>query len=124
MKHSAACEALTKQGETLRENWAAKWPNYCRKCEGAGGHSFYETHGSPYGGEHLWDLCECIDIGKCPRCFATSMDPESDAHVCFICGWADTDMMNLYDIMPWANECYGDCGPEYNVIELDKDLYE
>jgi hypothetical protein len=82
------------------EIWKAKWPNACPKCLGSGGHSSFQRHpyGSTYATEELFDICECREEDRCPRCSA-AMPMEQDAKevqegsepaaVCSACGWRE-----------------------------------
>lgn len=94
--HSAECIAEHKAIDDSRAAWLAQWPDYCRKCDGYGRHSYTEMHGFGYGsGEELSDPCpECVERMKCPRCGQAGLqeDAEPDGAgigPCSCCGWND-----------------------------------
>jgi hypothetical protein len=77
------------------EEWIARWPNYCQKCDGYGMTSWTEF--VPYGmgsaGMPMSEPCECVGDGKCPRCGQlglTSEDrggEETGNGPCRFCEW-------------------------------------
>lgn len=83
-------EAYCREVTAAAIAWEARWPNHCKKCYGQGGKSYVEMHGFKHGaGEQMFDICECIEQGICPRCSANNMpidDDESEAP-CVKCGW-------------------------------------
>lgn len=90
--HTQACSMAQLNVQQARDGYAAAWPNYCRACEGWGGKQFRETHGSPYGSELLFDVCACVEIGKCPRCGGASLVEDAialsnDDVICSLCLW-------------------------------------
>lgn len=92
-QHTPECLAVQKQ----RAAWLAKWPNYCRKCEGDGGFCTPSNYYEP--GDYA--PCECTEMGICPRCGQPDLDAESCDGPCANCGW------NYNDSLPAA--CLG-CG--------------
>jgi len=71
------------------KEWNERWPNACKKCEGAGGSSYIEMHGFKHGaGEQMFDTCACVDDGICPRCGFSMDNSEGDETIpCKLCGW-------------------------------------
>lgn len=96
--HTQACSMAQLNIQQERDVWMAAWPNYCRTCEGWGGHQFRESHGSPYGSELLFDVCACVEIGKCPRCGGASLTEFGDDTVCSLCLWSFHEGMPGTDI--------------------------
>lgn len=96
-----------------RANWASRWPNHCRKCEGRGGiETQYDP--SPPGISlsagwmyelELCETCQCVDPARCPRCGVDILDWQhfqEDETPCPYCGW---DWGNgPDDVMPEINE--------------------
>ena len=73
MKHSDGCLAHQVEMKRVHDEWVAKWPNYCRKCGGAG-EFIYQENQAPFGSGCVWletlsEPCEeCLGNGHCPRC--------------------------------------------------------
>lgn len=77
-----------------RNAYIAKWPNYCRQCDGAGSHTFYES--VPYGSTNVsmpvHEYCEGCTASqaegpqKCARCGALALK-EDGSGPCSECGW-------------------------------------
>lgn len=92
MNHNKACMELAAARQEQRDLWLSRWPNHCKGCEGAGGHGFTEMHGFRHGsGEPMWDVCECLEHGNCPRCGTAAFNGEVDDALdrpCFNCGWS------------------------------------
>lgn len=70
------------------EEYKAKWPNYCKVCNGWGGKYIHGTFWEPPD----FDYCNrCIEDMKCPRCgkdydhLGIETDYPSDS--CPHCGW-------------------------------------
>lgn len=115
MTHTQWCLTQQKIREGLRTEWIRKWPNYCRKCEGWGMNSVYESHGFAFGpSEQIMDVCKCTAVGKCPRCGSHAPDDVEELEVCMYCGWnyVDPDV----PLPEWG--CSGDCCLLLDVTEL------
>jgi hypothetical protein len=102
MVHTPECQAGMARAEEVRADWVAQWPNYCRECGGEGLHHYPGVYRYPDGsGEPpSTDPCEgCVCQGKCSRCGAEGLDPETAEGPCKTCGW------NYDDAIPAAWEC-------------------
>jgi hypothetical protein len=80
-------EACLRRQEALAE-FEKAWPNACHTCGGAGGLSTPGTREQPPD----FDVCACIEDGKCPRCAAPIVFEEHDYAEygkCAACGWDD-----------------------------------
>ena len=95
-KHRATCLIETAKRARERKQYAQKWPNYCRTCEGHGLVWSCENL-APHGGGHWghWSqgpCVECYEVGICPRC-GHQHSPEwvesSEAQPCEECGWQE-----------------------------------
>lgn len=96
---------------TTGDEYIARYPGYCRACDGWGG-DFYDYSPAPGPGSiQMADPCpHCVEKGRCPRCGAQSyalgwlFDSETgrifadglyDDHgqpaPCVVCGWKDGD---------------------------------
>lgn len=80
MVHTKECVAA----QAARKEWLDQWPEHCVACRGAGGFTYYETHGLPVFGEQLWEPCVCVESGRCPRCGVYALDDENR---CTECKW-------------------------------------
>lgn len=86
--------AVVRQQEADHAEWVKannrefiqKWPNYCKACDGWGGKTYYESHGSPYGHETLFDFCGELDEHTCHRCGQAGLKDDSEGP-CKFCGW-------------------------------------
>jgi len=93
-----------------RDEWKAKWPNYCRDCDGWGGSTFYESHGLPGPAERLIEPCECVMAEtdgpqKCPRCGELSLDNDGSGP-CNNCTWDyDDGLIEEFDEEPFEDPC-------------------
>jgi hypothetical protein len=121
--HSKECHEHTEQMLEAQDEYARKWPNYCRTCSGVGG--FHSTYDPSPAGVSLapgtmddFDPCtQCVDEGICPRCGKKVWNVDEDEiGVCSNCGW---DAMNP-DAMPQG---YDDMCP-CQQAEMDKALDE
>lgn len=72
--HTRACWKYRQERQDLIDEYTRMWPNYCRKCHGAGVLVSHDDP-SPAGvslssGSFIWeDPCtECVEEKKCPRC--------------------------------------------------------
>lgn len=87
MTHTAECMAYQQTLAEDRAEWQAKWPNHCKRCEGAGGFDIPATRDTPPD----YDVCECVDAGTCPRCGCPLDLVDQDGELldgdCGGCGW-------------------------------------
>lgn len=89
MTHTPECLNYQKTLAEDRAEWIAKYPSYCRKCEGAG-----ELHDPGNRDEPpSVDDCECLESFRCPRCGA-AVEPRdfADSRImvaCLACGWSE-----------------------------------
>ena len=69
--------------------WEKRWPQACKSCYGRGGQTYTEMHGFKHGaGEQMFDICECIEEAKCPRCGFCNWDEDNEEETpCIKCGW-------------------------------------
>ena len=110
VEHTESCLKQGAEIEKLRQEYAAKWPKYCRKCEGWGGFS-YSYDPSPAGvslgpgSMQDWDPCpECTEKELCPRCGGpVPYDPDRPDKPCAACGYAGYEATPG---MPPQHECY------------------
>ena len=65
----------------VRDEYIAKWPLYCKKCEGWGGRTIPATYEEP---EDFDECSACLSKGHCPRCGKTLDDGAVD---CVFCNW-------------------------------------
>jgi len=64
--------------------WRERWPNHCQTCEGAGGFHHPGNRETPPD----FDICECSEAGKCPRCMELAWPGDDiDDVPCPHCGW-------------------------------------
>lgn len=101
--HSDECKANMLARQQLRDEWRAKWPHHCVKCEGAGG---FEYPGSEDDPPDIRDgVCDCVLENLCPRCghrsivwlvtgtawmlYDTYSEEWGDTPFCASCGWLD-----------------------------------
>lgn len=97
--HTSECQAAIEAVEKERAEWIARWPNYCRRCEGWGmlGPEFALGRHWPEG---VSESCKsCLNDDKCPRCAAQPLkELETDERCkidgsplvtfeCTACGW-------------------------------------
>ena len=110
VEHTEGCLQQGAEIEKLRQEYAAKWPGYCKKCEGCGAFST-QYDPSPAGvslgpGSMMdCDPCpECAEKELCPRCGGPMpYDDDQPDKPCASCGW------NGYEEtpgMPPEHECY------------------
>jgi len=96
MNHTKSCQAHTERVNQAIAEYEAKWPDHCRKCNGAGLLVSYQS--VPYGmgstNMEVDDYCStCIEEGKCPRCGKTVFSEEDfDGEIlsCSQCGWDES----------------------------------
>ena len=93
------CKAQHAEWEKARDAYAAKWPRYCRHCQGWG-YFEYSYDPSPAGVSLSpgtmtdSDPChKCIEEGVCPRCGKQVFDDDDwdsgEPIVCPKCGWKE-----------------------------------
>jgi len=112
-EHTDQCKKQHVDLQVERARYAAKWPNYCRKCHGEG-FTWYTYDPSPAGvslspgSMEDCDPCpDCIEKGLCPRCGQKVWDGIDDWEnnepvMCPLCGWDESEP----DSMPPEPECY------------------
>lgn len=72
--HTKRCAIARSRMEFKRNEFARRYPNYCRKCGGAGGFMWHydpSPAGVSLAGGYMVDAepCpECVEQGKCPKC--------------------------------------------------------
>lgn len=94
--------------------YEATWPNYCRKCNGRGGHVYYDDPGDrhcslPGGFMELDEPCEhCLEDGICPRCgklaWPDNYEYDLGEMVCPHCDWREDHAEE--DGAPEQPECW------------------
>lgn len=101
MKCTEECLRIIAQAEAQRAAWAARWPSYCRECDGWGGHRYAVNLDEPPSVEP----CEgCAGRGRCGRCWALGLT-EDGAGPCAACGWDYSDgLPPLVECYCWAEE--------------------
>ena len=82
MEHTQECKQLTAVVAIIRERYELLYPGHCRDCNGAGG---FHDCGS-YWEPPSFDLCDCLENGRCPRCGKTI-----DSEICPACGWDENE---------------------------------
>ncbi len=81
---------------TLSSDWAAKWPDHCKKCGGWGMHTAYDSvpYGSTYVNMPTSEACDAYEDEKtCHRCGKPGLQAETAEGPCFLCGWNYDDGM-------------------------------
>lgn len=113
--HKESCLAAQARIKAAQDAFLAKWPNFCKSCWGAGGHTspgdFYQPPD--------WQPCFCLDNGRCPLC-GKQHNEDWEADECE-CGWTyDGHGMNEKDIVyPIESMDWCDCF-EPTQEELDE----
>lgn len=117
-KHSPSCKALHDKWLKDKKEYEEKWPGYCRKCGGWGGH-YYTFDPSPAGLSLApgtmtdYDLCSyCLENGICPRCGKATLD--EDGNICATCGW-NSEMSGIME----EPECWCELERFYAADDLD-----
>lgn len=106
--HSKECADAQRQYEEAVAEYKERWPNYCRECNGLGGH--LDTYDPSPSGVALspgymtdFATCNaCIEEGMCPRCGEQISD--RDTEPCPNCGW--NWGKNPNDALPEPPECF------------------
>lgn len=118
MKHTVECHKALLENKKKIQEYAAKWPNYCRKCNAQGGHIIYGTryHKDGSGTPDEFNPCpECqeIEFPKCPRCGKEWGNTVMEDNIpCPHCGWN------------WGYETSEDFAPEpYECWNCDDDEF-
>ena len=96
-QHTPECLQRIQEWDQKIRDWEAKWPNYCRKCNGAG-HSFYPA---TWEAPEESDPCDCTYDGICARCGYKGLKEDTGDGPCTLCGW------NYDDARPNPWECWG-----------------
>lgn len=124
--HSIECISRRAAWALEVHEYIIRWPNYCRKCRGWGGHmDSYDP--SPAGVSlsagrmYEFEPCpDCMDAFRCPRCGRQALveniddttveidDPEEAR--CLNCGWRMES-----GGLPEEVECW--CEPEYGILD-------
>lgn len=98
-RHTEKCKATRLAEKKAFALYEQRWPHYCRKCDGEGGHTDYEYRGECHGvqaSEQVFNYCpHCVEQGICPRCGSISNNFEDDdveqLH-CATCDWREGDV--------------------------------
>ena len=92
MEHTERCQQDRVRIEKERQEYAAKWPSYCRTCDGWGG-EWFEFDPSPAGISLSpgtladFEFCpDCLGLEKCARCGEVVSDWGDDEMTCPLCG--------------------------------------
>lgn len=117
-EHTESCKRFQDQLKAAHNAWVARWPDYCRACEGYG-ETKYIYDPSPAGvslaAGTMEDAepCPCTMTGHCPRCGRyharwDETDWEDEVIKCDCCGWVygktegcppEADECGCYDIL-------------------------
>ncbi len=138
--HTQQCLDNTEKYEQEKAEYEKRWPGYCRRCNGAGGH-WYDYDPSPAGvslaAGSLTDCDPCPECaeekGVCPRC-GTKMHKDwwQDDEPCPHCGWdwlrGESDALGPPECYCWEHKDYPGWGEvEYlspiDVYAQTMDLY-
>jgi hypothetical protein len=84
--HTEGCQRAGEHARLTRDEYAQKWPHFCRRCDAYGGRHSAGSRSSP---PDFDDCADCLCAGKCPRCAAVALD--DDGENCGACGWALAD---------------------------------
>jgi hypothetical protein len=87
--HAAECLKNQAQDQKALRAYLAKWPKYCRHCNGNGGYEIPQTRWEPAD----YDFCgRCIEQGHCPRCAQPLPANAFDVQwiYCDICDWLES----------------------------------
>ncbi len=89
MTHTPECLDYQAKLKAARAEWIAKYPDYCRRCEGAG-----ELHDPGNRDEPpSVDDCECLASLRCPRCGSHIEPGDFDGYTIFArcpsCDWGE-----------------------------------
>jgi hypothetical protein len=93
IEHSPECKTREKKTREVYAAYVAKWPHYCRRCNGYGGFTVIENgapHGAGFWPMEVYDACSCVQYGRCPRCGVEVWhedDYDGDFLFCPECGW-------------------------------------
>jgi hypothetical protein len=81
----AAMEEYGREIAKAQTEWAAKWPNYCRACDGWGMWHTRQTYWEPADG----GPCEELHEEQCHRCgeHHVLIALGNEDIVCIKCGW-------------------------------------
>lgn len=82
--HTHACQRAATTRWKERAAWEARWPNYCRSCEGWGEVVYV---GSQYEPPESDPCPRCSEQGHCPRCGGATLNDDNEYAHCGACGW-------------------------------------
>jgi len=105
MHHTEECSRYQVKIANAQANYDARFPNYCRKCYGAGLFQFYGDFYEPPSE----DPCSaCYGNLICPRCGVTGwLTPEEDevGVPCWNCGWSWRNLTDPYQMRSDFDVC-------------------
>lgn len=115
MIHSSKCIKARFAHQNLVDEYTKTWPHYCQTCYGWGGQS-YRYDPSPRGVslasgyfEDFEPCPDCIESGKCPRCFQSCDTTQDECPHCHL-------DFTRPDGLPEPPECL--CWMEDNLYEM------
>jgi hypothetical protein len=94
-KHPGEHTVLCYQAQRRLAAYVAKYPRYCKPCQGRG---VIEYHGSREEPPSADACANCVELGLCPRCRAkveTEEHESCDYVVCRGCGFDEWTMIKL-----------------------------
>ena len=81
-----ACRRAVAEAEARRAAWVARWPSYCRECDGWGGRYCSGGWEEPPSVDPC-EVCACRD--RCGRCGEEGLIEGEGP--CSECGWSYDD---------------------------------
>lgn len=121
------CDETIEKAEKARREWAEKWPNHCKTCEGHGEFHFTENgapHGAGYWPMDMSEPCDdCTGKGICPRCGAVDAIDEEGYGPCEKCGWKYDDLGMPPEPEIWGCPTMFDDLPK-NIPDIYQEVYE
>lgn len=109
MEHTQECLDTHRRAEEARTAWGAKWPNYCRGCEGHGGSGgSYDPIGDGRGHLSMFDPCStCAENGICARCGTKEAEEGALCETpCTVCGWDQAKPDGMPQLPDGPCPCY------------------
>jgi hypothetical protein len=96
MEHTAECLHRTQLFTEAIAEYQARWPNYCRKCNGWGSKTVYdsiEAWGANCSMPSEEPCPDCLEKDLCPRCgVLMGLDWENITYAaCPHCGWSEEE---------------------------------